>query len=135
MRVDINDGIFHPNNNHEDEIANNSEHKDVDYEVYTMKGQEDKLNNNLPVIEDIETLKAIDRETAYAAKSHDSYYIKTKGSTLIDPLTLFTRDLRQSVGNHNPWQWKEVRKKVFDLYLKYLQTKNKNYYDRDWEIK
>jgi hypothetical protein len=103
--------------------------------VYTMKGDEDYLNNGGYPCLDIAMDEAQQNDKAYAIKvcidEKETYYAKlgTYGR-LFNPVGLYSegtssQDLKHA--GRPRWMLQEVDKKVFDFYVDFLRTKNPSY--------
>lgn len=105
--------------------------------VFTVSGKEDEKDmDGRPVLFDIEYddddfLAAERRDEAYAkivvTDDKNRYYIKQGPyGRLFNPIGMY----HEGKSNHkrageSQWKYREVNKKVFDLYLQFLKTKNK----------
>lgn len=112
-------------NNNVFDTKNTREHIDL----YTIAGEEDEVNNGVPI-------RNNDDDKVYAKKIQRSdaslkYLIRLDPSAkLFNPLSIYDQtDKRQateflnSVCRTNK-KFKEVNSKTFELYLKFLSTKN-----------
>jgi len=105
--------------------------------VYTMKGDEDYLNNGGYPCLSIGMEEAQENEKAYALKvcidEKETYYAKlgTYGR-LFNPIGLYSEGTSSQELKHagKPrWMLQSVDKKVFDFYLDFLRTKNLSYFN------
>lgn len=137
---DMEEAIFRPN-----KVIENDDKQDVlvfcifgnHDELTNLDGEEDK-KNGFPLLYDIESAK---NKTLTEAKKRPEacayciyynkkkrYYVKrnTKGQ-LLNPLGLYTETEKMKSTKYigrNTWEYKEVNLLSFQLYLKFLKTKN-----------
>lgn len=92
---------------------------------YTLFGDHDAVDNDQNPITNNET-KALAKETI--GESKHRYYIKigTHGK-IYNPMGLYSEGTSNKflakIGK-NAWEFTEVNKKVFDMYVNFLRTKN-----------
>lgn len=104
--------------------------------VYTIFGKHDDVDQDgKPIIFDVEyeddsTLIAERRDEAYAkvvvGQDRNRYYVKQgPHGKLFNPVSLYAKgtETRKRAGE-SVWKYREVNKKVFDLYTQFLKTKN-----------
>lgn len=106
-----------------------NKHTDEQLFFYTIEGQQDFLDNDIP-------MRQNDDESVYAKKiirSNGSvkHMIKLDYSAkLFNPLSIYDKEDKRQVTDfldsvcRNNKKFKEVNSKVFDLYIKFLSTKN-----------
>lgn len=106
-----------------------NQHAEEKVFLYTIEGQQDFLDNDMP-------MRQHDDDSVYAKKiirSNGSikYMIKLDYSAkLFNPLSIYDKEDKRQVTEfldsvcRNNKKFKEVNSKVFDLYTKFLSTKN-----------
>lgn len=92
---------------------------------YTLFGQHDFLENNLPCLTKFDDVKMF----AYSIQHGDitTYFCKVdKNGRLYNPigLTVQAQVRRNRQRGKDNWQFRKQEKKVFDFYLQFLKTKN-----------
>jgi hypothetical protein len=104
--------------------------------VYTVNGKEDdKDPDGKPVLLDLEyedgsKLLAERRDEAYAkvvvSDDRNRYYVKQgPNGKLFNPVGLYQEgNVNRKRAGESQWKYREVNKKVFDLYTQFLKTKN-----------
>ena len=79
-----------------------------------------------------------DGADCYAKKNHfknaqgqarESYYIKSgRDGSLFDPWGMFTEGTeKKEFGSESYWRFKAVNKKCFELYVRFLESKNNSF--------
>ena len=137
-QADLDAAIFRPKN----QIVND-DHEDVltfcmfgkHNELANLKGEEDK--NGYPLLYDAETktgtikeAKQRDEACAYCIyySGRKKFYIKKNvQGRLLNPLGIYDEGQQMRKLNHkdqNVWLYKEVNVLAFEMYLKFLKTKN-----------
>lgn|GEM_PF-1642139 len=107
------------------------------YEVYTFFGKHDYLDENKNPLLDYEIDEKNKDEVfslkdAYALKftkgNRSNYYVKrNRHGRLYDPVGMYSEgraDIFMNEAGRPQWKFEPVSKKVFDLYVNYLKTKN-----------
>lgn len=120
MKPDINKCIFVPNNTKTETTTKK------DTALYTIIGYHDQLDENRYPILNKESKKVFAKSVT--KNSNTKYYIKigTYGR-IFNPIGLFSEGrgskFVSKIGK-NEFEFKEVNKKIFDMYLNFLTTKN-----------
>ena len=106
-----------------------NKHTEEQVFLYTIEGQQDFLDNDMP-------MRQKDDDSVYAKKiirSNGSikYMVKLDYSAkLFNPLSIYDKEDKRQVTEfldsvcRNNKKFKEVNSKVFDLYTRFLSTKN-----------
>ena len=122
--------IFNPDPN---KVAKNNEFEvdQTDVLVYTFFGNHDYVDESghPRLIAEQENDNLAFAKTKISATGLQKYYIKSEGSgRLFNPVGLFqegTQDkYKRGAGNVRMWEFREVNKKAFTYYVKFLTTKN-----------
>jgi len=102
----------------------NKKEKQNKITIYTIYGKHEIIDTEgYPVIFDENS------DNAYAKKEGDKFFIKSNGSRLADPLGIYGgTDLNKKIGDHSVWKWRSTSPKIFELFIRFLKTKNKSYY-------
>jgi hypothetical protein len=139
MRVrqkDLAAAIFNPKGEEKDD----SKKKDG-VVVYTLYGKGDfKNEQGDSILDDASRRNNSDQEYIILAEERDNAYAKEvvrggkaryfikigRNGRMFDPLAVVPSDARSYKRTHgtDEWTYREVNKRVFDLYLNYLRTKN-----------
>jgi len=93
--------------------------------VYTTADHADGIWDDKPIL--LPEKEGSDH--AFAKRSGNIFWAKSDGAQLADPFGLYDKDLYRKVGDQNVFRWMKVSPKVFDLYVAYLGSKNKLYYN------
>lgn len=104
--------------------------------VYTIFGKHDDVDNEgKPTLSNVEyegesPLLAERRDDAYAkvvvSEDRNRYYVKQgPNGKLFNPVGLYQEGkVTRKRAGESQWKFREVNKKVFDLYTQFLKTKN-----------
>lgn len=137
---DAEKSIWRPND--EDALSEYHANTGPDFErdvvVYTIFGSHDYLDeDNKPAIFDDGDIEAEDRDIAFAKvvriDGGDPHYSVRRDSAgrILDPLGMFSERNHNKMRHHTQrrqWEWVEVNKRVFEYYVRYLETKNRAHY-------
>ena len=134
---EIDKNIFRPNDT---DVLDSDNSIDPITIIYTIKGQEDELDDNgFPLLYDEERermgkitfIKAELSDDAYAKKTFNGkryrYYAKiNQRGDLYNKYGLYEEGKinKKRVTGELTWQFREVNLRVFELYLSFLKTKN-----------
>tara|TARA_R100000306_G_C4360489_1_gene134989 strand:- start:172 stop:663 length:492 start_codon:yes stop_codon:yes gene_type:complete len=138
---DLEQSIFSPKTGNQKVVSHL--HVEPNTVVFTIKGKQDEIVNDLPILHDMDytrrdglelTMPAEHREEACAKHTtfHNEqgalvkYYIK-RGPTgrMFNPIGVYD-EIRHAKSRVVPdeWKYREVGKKAFNFYLDFLTTKN-----------
>lgn len=108
-------------------IKKDKEEDQYNYTYYVMFGDHDALdNNNNPITQNQKKSVAYSRKEMNS--SEEQYYLKVgMYGKIFNPIGLFSegrKDKFLSKIGKNEFNYTKVNKKVFDMYLNFLRTKN-----------
>jgi len=94
---------------------------------YTAKKHSNERLNGVPVLTNRKTENAYAKEVLLPNRT--VYFIKMCEGNLINPYTLYDKDLKKMVGDESKWKWFSVDKSTFNTYLKFLSTEHTFHYN------
>jgi hypothetical protein len=114
--------IFSPRKSTSDELSN------TEPVYFTLYGQHDFIDDNGNPRANIDN-KSILAKTSISENNNQSYYFLKVGAhgRIFNPMGLYSEGKQlkfMSKIGKNEFEFKKVNKKVFDLYLNFLRTKN-----------
>lgn len=90
-------------------------------------------NNRVYYTLDGKEVSEENEKKAYAMKvilnnGTEKYYVKYSGGKIFNPVDPMNPAVRSRVNGYDSFKFRKVSHEVFDLYMKFLKTRNESYY-------